>query len=95
MVLRRLMGWEMIDMTYERMMETKAGGKRWDGKELKDVPHWQDLPEWVSGGGVRDLALTLMGGTGSRSRGGSALAAVIAVRASPAQRSSIAALVVG
>ncbi|CAM9764758.1 unnamed protein product, partial [Hapterophycus canaliculatus] len=47
MVLRRLMGWEMIDMTYERMMETKAGGKRWDGKVLKNVPHWEELPPWV------------------------------------------------
>ncbi|CAM9865086.1 unnamed protein product, partial [Laminaria digitata] len=43
MVLRRLLGWEMIDMTYSRMMETKSGSRRWDGKGLKDVPHFDDL----------------------------------------------------
>lgn len=48
MVLRRLMGWDMIDMTYSRMMETKLGQQRWDGKELKNVPHFEDLPQWVS-----------------------------------------------
>ncbi|CBJ28709.1 Sulfotransferase [Ectocarpus siliculosus] len=47
MMMRRILGWEMIDMTYSRMMETKAGGARWDGKELKNVPHWEDLPTWV------------------------------------------------
>eukprot|EP00904_Undaria_pinnatifida_P006312 jgi/Undpi1/2810/HiC_scaffold_14.g06187.m1 len=45
MVLRRLMGWEMIDMTYARMMETKAGSRRWDGKDLKNVPHFDDLSQ--------------------------------------------------
>ena len=49
MVLRRLMGWEMIDMTYARMMETKAGSRRWDGKDLKNVPHFDDLSQEVSG----------------------------------------------
>eukprot|EP00903_Cladosiphon_okamuranus_P005816 g5759.t2 len=47
MIMRRLLGWEMIDMTYSKMMQTKAGSRRWDGKELKDVPHWDDLPDWV------------------------------------------------
>ncbi len=57
MIMRRLLGWDMIDMTYSRMMETKAGARRWDGKELKNVPKWDDLPKWVSafgrGGGRR------------------------------------------
>ncbi|CAM9861374.1 unnamed protein product [Pylaiella littoralis] len=47
MVMRRLLGWDMIDMTYAKMMKTTGGSRRWDGKELKDVPHWDDLPEWV------------------------------------------------
>lgn len=48
MVMRRMLGWGMIDMTYARMMETKSGTRRWDGKELKDVPHFEDLTNWVS-----------------------------------------------
>ena len=42
------MGWDMIDMTYSRMMATKEGTRRWDGKELKTVPRFEDLPQWVS-----------------------------------------------
>lgn len=48
MLLRRLMGWDMIDMTYSRMMETTGGTHRWDGKELKTVPHFDELPQAVS-----------------------------------------------
>lgn len=48
MMLRRLMGWEMIDLTYSVMMETKKGVLRWDNQELVDVPHFASLPLWVS-----------------------------------------------
>eukprot|EP00903_Cladosiphon_okamuranus_P016251 g14989.t1 len=47
MVLRRLMGWEMIDLTYSIMMETKKGVLRWDNQALVDVPHFDSLPQWV------------------------------------------------
>lgn len=47
MLLRRLMGWDMIDMTYSRMMETTGGTRRWDGKELKSVPHFDELSQAV------------------------------------------------
>ena len=61
MVLRRLMGWEMIDMTYSRMMETKAGSRRWDGKEMKNVPHFHELDPSVSdsvGGNLNTYSYT-------------------------------------
>ena len=48
MVLRRLMGWEMIDLTYSVMMETKKGVLRWDNQTLVDVPKFDSLPQWVS-----------------------------------------------
>lgn len=44
MVLRRLMGWEMIDMSYCAMLKTKEGASRYDGKPLVNVPHFEDLP---------------------------------------------------
>lgn len=47
MILRRLLGWDMIDMTYARMMQTKQGSRRWDGKTLKNVPDFYSLPKWV------------------------------------------------
>ncbi|CAB1103767.1 ST [Ectocarpus sp. CCAP 1310/34] len=47
MTLRRLMGWDMIDMTYSVMMETKKGVVRWDNKPLVDVPRFVSLPQWV------------------------------------------------
>ena len=47
MVMRRLLGWEMIDMTYSSMYETKKGEKRFDGMTLVDVPHFDDLPQEV------------------------------------------------
>lgn len=48
MMLRRLMGWDMIDVTYSVMMETKKGAKRWDDKVLVDVPAFDSLRQWVS-----------------------------------------------
>ena len=48
MVLRRLMRWEMIDLTYSKMMETKKGVVRWDNIPLVDVPSFDSLPQWVS-----------------------------------------------
>ena len=47
MVLRRLLGWSMIDMTYSSMYKTKKGSTRFDGKQLVDVPHFDDLPQKV------------------------------------------------
>lgn len=48
MTLRRLLGWDMIDVTYSVMMETKKGAVRWDNKPLVDVPRFDSLPQWVS-----------------------------------------------
>ncbi|CAM9713781.1 unnamed protein product [Laminaria digitata] len=45
MVLRRLLGWSMIDMTYSSMYKTEKGSVRYDGKKLVDVPHFDDLPQ--------------------------------------------------
>ncbi|CAN0247968.1 unnamed protein product [Ectocarpus sp. 4 AP-2014] len=47
MTLRRLMGWDMIDMIYSVMMKTKKGVVRWDNKPLVDVPRFASLPQWV------------------------------------------------
>lgn len=48
MVLRRLLGWDMIDMTYCSMYKTKKGATRYDGKPLVDVPRFEDLSKPVS-----------------------------------------------
>lgn len=45
MVLRRILGWSMIDMTYMKLNQTKAGVRRYDGKPLLDPPAFDDLPE--------------------------------------------------
>eukprot|EP00904_Undaria_pinnatifida_P012460 jgi/Undpi1/8344/HiC_scaffold_25.g10812.m2 len=47
MILRRILGWSMIDMTYITLNETKAGSRRWDGKPFVDTPSFDDLPEKV------------------------------------------------
>ncbi len=47
MVLRRLLKWDMVDMTYLSMYKTVKGSKRYDGKELIDAPLFNDLPEHV------------------------------------------------
>lgn len=47
MVLRRLLKWDMVDMTYLSMYKTTKGSTRYDGKELVDTPHFDDLPEHV------------------------------------------------
>lgn len=49
MVLRRLLGWEMVDMTYLSMYKTVTGSSRYDGKPLIESPHFDDLPEHVRG----------------------------------------------
>lgn len=46
-VLRRLLGWHMIDITYASMFATKSGTTRYDGLPLVDVPHFDDLPKPV------------------------------------------------
>ena len=45
LVLRRLLGWDMIDMTYAKMKISTAGYTRWDGKLLVEKPSFDDLPE--------------------------------------------------
>lgn len=47
MVLRRILGWDMIDMTYLPMKVTEAGEKRWDGKRLANKPSFDELPKKV------------------------------------------------
>lgn len=52
MVMRRLMGWEMMDMTYTSMYKTVNGAHRFDGKPLVESPHFEDLPEHVRRHGI-------------------------------------------
>ena len=48
MMLRRDLGWQMVDMTYSVLLETKAGERRgWDGRELKNRPRFSELPKQV------------------------------------------------
>lgn len=49
MVLRRLLRWEMVDMTYVSVYKTTAGAIRYDGKPLVDAPRFEDLPVQVCG----------------------------------------------
>lgn len=48
MVLRRLLDWQMIDMTYSVMYKTEDGSTRYDGKPLVNKPRFEDLPRNVS-----------------------------------------------
>lgn len=49
MVLRRMLRWDLIDVTYVSLYKTKAGSRRYDGKTLADVPHFDDLrPQVIS-----------------------------------------------
>lgn len=47
-LLGRIMGWDMIDLTYTSLLENRAGAVRWDGKPLKGAPKVGDLDEKVS-----------------------------------------------
>ncbi|CAM9149828.1 unnamed protein product [Ectocarpus sp. 4 AP-2014] len=47
MVLRRLLRWEMVDMTYVSVFKTTAGARRYDGKPLVNSPRFEDLPVQV------------------------------------------------
>lgn len=47
MVLRRLMGWSMVDMTYVSVLKTSDGAARYDGKKLVKAPKFEDLPKEV------------------------------------------------
>lgn len=49
-VLRRHFRWDMIDVTYEYLLRTKTGSKRYDGKKLLEAPDFDDLPKKVSVG---------------------------------------------
>ncbi|CAM9665132.1 unnamed protein product [Ascophyllum nodosum] len=46
-LLQKMLGWEPIDMTYCKMLQTKKGEKRWDGKPLQNVPKASELPPEV------------------------------------------------
>ncbi|CAN0564455.1 unnamed protein product, partial [Ectocarpus sp. 12 AP-2014] len=37
-LLQRMLQWDPIDMTYCKMLQTKKGEMRWDGKPLENVP---------------------------------------------------------
>lgn len=45
MVLRRLLGWSMIDMTYMMLNETTMGSSGWDDKPVVGRPSFDDLSE--------------------------------------------------
>ncbi|CAN0281962.1 unnamed protein product [Ascophyllum nodosum] len=47
LVLRHLMGWHLIDVTYMTLNETKEGQRRWDGKPFVDRPDFDDLSKEV------------------------------------------------
>lgn len=47
-LLGRIMGWDMIDLTYTSLLENRAGAVRWDGKPLKGAPKVRDLDDEVS-----------------------------------------------
>lgn len=47
LVLRHLLGWNLVDLTYIKANITKKGAKRWDGLPLVDAPHFDDLPKEV------------------------------------------------
>lgn len=42
-LLQRMLQWDPIDMTYCKMLQTKKGEMRWDGKPLENVPKISDL----------------------------------------------------
>ncbi|CAM9975787.1 unnamed protein product [Sphacelaria rigidula] len=46
-LLQKMLNWDPIDITYCKMLQTKKGEKRWDGKPLQDVPKIPDLPPEV------------------------------------------------
>lgn len=45
LVLRHMLHWHLIDLTYCDLNETKAGTRRWDGKPFVDRPDFDSLPE--------------------------------------------------
>lgn len=47
-LLQRMLQWDPIDMTYCKMLQTKKGEMRWDGKPLENVPKISDLAPEVS-----------------------------------------------
>ncbi|CAM9489080.1 unnamed protein product, partial [Scytosiphon promiscuus] len=47
LVLRRMLQWDMIDITYCELNETKEGQKRWDGLPFVNRPHFDSLPKEV------------------------------------------------
>lgn len=48
MVLRRMLKWDLIDMTYVPILKTMEGEHRWDGKPLVNVPHFSELKPQVN-----------------------------------------------
>lgn len=51
-LLGRILGWDMIDLTYASMLRTREGVRRWDDKPLTRVPKVEELDEEVSTAGT-------------------------------------------
>lgn len=47
-LLQKMLKWDAIDITYCKMLQTKKGANRWDGKPLENVPKIDDLSMEVS-----------------------------------------------
>lgn len=42
-LLQKMLNWDPIDITYCKMLQTKKGETRWDGKPLENVPKIHEL----------------------------------------------------
>lgn len=49
LLLRHMLGWSLIDLTYFSLNKNKEGTRRWDGKLLAGEPHFDDLSQEVCG----------------------------------------------
>lgn len=47
LLLRHMLQWSLVDLTYVSINKTKQGARRWDGKPLVDKPRFGDLPKEV------------------------------------------------
>lgn len=47
LVLRHVLHWHLIDVTYIILNETRKGAKRWDGAPFVNTPDFDDLPKEV------------------------------------------------
>lgn len=56
LVLQHMLHWDLVDVTYMVLNETKEGKRRWDGQPFVDRPQFDDLPQKVRNKDVVDLA---------------------------------------